>query len=341
MIKADELVKWFQLKYPEVVKSMVKSSHHYSEENLNPYHLEGSVFAHSMMVMNEAKRRAEGFYLSNELLVSALLHDIGKPLTRMVNEEKQRVSFFNHEPLSAFMCIHILDKIQRDFKIKLNKRLIVEAIALHTEPFKNPKLAERLVHNEDLYRLLVSLSASDKHGRFHEGSEDRTTFRPDILEPIEKKEGLEIVCMVGLPCSGKSTYIKENLKDHLKISRDDLVMYLSEKDDTYNEAFKKVDQKEVDKLLDKRIRKLAKTSENVVVDMTNLSRKSRKRFLNGSFKDRVKKAIVLMPNVLDLTNRNVKREGKTIPSEVMDRMVASFYPPLYDEGFTEIEWVFN
>ena len=53
ILNKHTLVKWFQLNYPKFVKDMIESSHHYSETKLNPYHLEGSVFTHTMLVINQ------------------------------------------------------------------------------------------------------------------------------------------------------------------------------------------------------------------------------------------------------------------------------------------------
>ena len=50
-----EIVTKFQLDYPELVKLMKESNHHFSEGNLNPYHLEGDIWCHTMMVCLMAK----------------------------------------------------------------------------------------------------------------------------------------------------------------------------------------------------------------------------------------------------------------------------------------------
>src|SRR5574344_1860728 len=37
----NELVSWFQVNYPDLVKAMKEAQHHYDETLLNPYRLEG------------------------------------------------------------------------------------------------------------------------------------------------------------------------------------------------------------------------------------------------------------------------------------------------------------
>ena len=83
-----------------------------------------------------------------------------------------------------------------------------------------------------------------------------------------------VIILSGIPMSGKSTWVRENYPDTLAISRDELVMEVAGTRD-YNLAFKTVDQKAVDKLLAKRITDAASQKVDVIIDMTNLSRKVR------------------------------------------------------------------
>tara|TARA_R100000951_G_scaffold114595_1_gene119875 strand:+ start:544 stop:1596 length:1053 start_codon:yes stop_codon:yes gene_type:complete len=348
-LTVGNLVKWFQLKYPKIVKEMHNSSHHYKDgEILNPYHLEGDVWTHNMMVMLEANRLKDKCD-SNEfahVLVAALLHDIGKPLARKKSKDKERVHFWGHEPLSAILSPHIIDAIIRDFKVKLNKRLIIECIAMHTDVYNIPreKLEARLISNRPLARLLSLLSDCDYAGRFFDmGERNMEMIVPKMLEQTKLPEK-EVICMIGLPCSGKSTYIKQLLEDNenLKVlSRDDIVMELAKSKgiEDYNTAFKEVDQKEVDKLFQRRRNMYIQNSYSVIIDMTNMGRKSRRKNMHG-FKDYAKTACVVMTSLENIHKRNEAREGKTIPDKVFERMSTSFQPPLYDE-FDDIFWEFN
>ena len=337
------LVKWFQLKYPKLVKSMKDANHHYSGEELNPYHLESDVFTHTMMVVLEASRAKNTLdeQLYNQVLICALLHDIGKPMARRENHEKKRVNFYCHEPLSAFLAINILDAIEEEFKIPVDRRRIFEAIAMHTEVFKLTKeqLEERLVNNPILAKILMGLSNADHSGRFYDMG-DRITegVKPEVVLGKEVKEK-KLIMNVGLPCAGKSTTSK--YAGFNVISRDAIIVELGFAIgiDNYNEAFDKVDQKEVDKILEKQIREYSKSDKDVLIDMTNMSRKSRKKRLRP-FKDFHKVAHVYMTSLLNIDERNKLREGKTIPDKVIERMCMSFYPPLLDE-FDEIVWRFN
>lgn len=75
----------------------------------------------------------------------------------------------------------------------------------------------------------------------------------------------EIIVMVGTPLSGKSTYVKNNYPHYKVISRDDIIMELSNSDN-YNDAWLNVDQKLVDKIYNERLNTLLSNNENIVID---------------------------------------------------------------------------
>ena len=139
--------------------------------------------------------------------------------------------------------------------------------------------------------------------------------------------------------SGKSTWVRENYPDTLTISRDELVMEVAGTRD-YNLAFKTVDQKAVDKLLAKRITDAATQKVDVIIDMTNLSRKVRVKNLSYFSNDYYKVSVVLP--ILDseeYKRRNDFRsinENKFIPPFVIKSMMDSFVFPTDDEGFDKI-----
>lgn len=340
------LVKWFQLSYPELVKSMKACNHHYSEEELNPYHLESDVFTHNMMVVLEAskdKSPSKDFY--KHLLVCALLHDIGKPIARKENHEKKRVNFYGHEPMSAFFAVHIIEHIEKDFNLSFNRRLILEAIAMHTEVFKveESKLLDRLINNKTLALLLSRLSKADYHGRFYDmGDRITSDMIPASKNTLANKDK-HIMLYVGLPCSGKSTAIKKKIQEGwVSLSSDDVVEQLGlEMGITnYNEAFSKVNRDEVGKILTARKKQYIKDGKDIVVDMTNMSRKARKKMLQDFPPNYMRSAHVMMTSINNIMSRNIQRDGKCIPQHVYENMAMAFYPPLYDE-FDVIDWEFN
>lgn len=151
-----------------------------------------------------------------------------------------------------------------------------------------------------------------------------------------------ILILVGPPLSGKSffyrKFIKEVDSNVTLISRDEIVLNLHG-DNDYNEAFNKVDQKEVDKVLVNTIMSASKARKNVIIDMTNLSSKRRK--YNLSFFEDYYKMAVIFPILEEeeYERRNAKRtldENKTIPMHVIKNMISSYQPIKHDEGFNRV-----
>jgi predicted kinase len=141
-----------------------------------------------------------------------------------------------------------------------------------------------------------------------------------------------IIMLIGLPLSGKTTWIKENILNMKGyenidiISRDDIIMELSSSDD-YNKSYSEVDEKEVNTLLRERLIESNKNRRCAIVDMTNMSKK-RKNTLNYFKKDYTRVAI-LFPLLDDekYTIRNDKRkreEKKDIPLTVLKDMLEKY-----------------
>lgn len=334
----SEIVKWFMLNFPELVKEMQGSDHNYDDKNLNPYHIEGDVFCHTMMVVNAAEP-------GHHNILAALLHDIGKPMCEERVDDKKRVRFFNHEPMSAFMALDVMKKFEEDFDLKLYKKELFQAIALHTEPFKIPeKLDDRLINQERMFiNLLKELNNADSAGRFHDAEDSGRSWIPKYKtkDPAPPKPKTATV-LIGLPCSGKSSYIRtlNPSRSHSVISRDDILMKFP--GETYDEKWKNADQKQVDKVFQDWKKRCIESGDDLIFDLTHMSRKSRRKSLNGLPKEYKKKAIVFLPTMSTIIERNEKRseEGKSIPEDVFKKMICSFYPPMYDE-FDEIEWRFE
>lgn len=149
-----------------------------------------------------------------------------------------------------------------------------------------------------------------------------------------------VILLIGPPLSGKTTFVRNTFKDESfeLISRDQIVMDVYGSDD-YNEAFNRVDQKEVDKVLVNTIMSASKARKNVIIDMTNLSSKRRK--YNLSFFEDYYKMAVIFPILEEeeYERRNAKRtldENKTIPMHVIKNMISSYQPIKHDEGFNRV-----
>ena len=151
----------------------------------------------------------------------------------------------------------------------------------------------------------------------------------------------KVILLVGPPLSGKDTYLKtQDYSDYVIISRDDILMSLHDTDD-YSSAFNSVNQKEVDKILNQKIQDSISEKRNIIINMTNLTKKSRNRHLcKFPNIDYEKIAIVFQKlNLCDYINRNEKRkleENKFIPVNVIQSMIENWQEVTQDEGFNTI-----
>ena len=105
-----QIVKTFITRYPSAYKSMHHVSHNESTF-LSDWHLEGTIWTHTMMVVSEMRRLLDPINYSRPLLLAALLHDIGKVYTQDINNDKSKVTFYGHPGMSTLIARGILDTI--------------------------------------------------------------------------------------------------------------------------------------------------------------------------------------------------------------------------------------
>jgi tRNA uridine 5-carbamoylmethylation protein Kti12 len=155
----------------------------------------------------------------------------------------------------------------------------------------------------------------------------------------------EIIVLIGLPGSGKSTWrhkFLENQPDYVVVSSDDLIdAYAAEKSINYSEAFHEVNQKEIQSRFRKSLQEAFDSGKNIIVDRTNISVKSRKDILKNTPFMYVKRAIVFSITDQELKRRLITREqatGKHIPDQVIEQMAARYDAPTSEE-FDSMEWI--
>jgi predicted kinase len=149
-----------------------------------------------------------------------------------------------------------------------------------------------------------------------------------------------VLVLIGPPLSGKDTVLKQmDLSNTVVISRDQILMdiYGSE---NYDEAFKNVNQKEVDVELQRQLREASENKRNTIINMTNMTSKRRSHNLSF-FGDEYTKIAVIFPILEwdEYRKRNEKRqaeENKSIPEHVLRNMIGSYQPIRESEGFDKV-----
>lgn len=148
-----------------------------------------------------------------------------------------------------------------------------------------------------------------------------------------------VIILSGVPLSGKSTWVEKNYPGVMVISRDNILMEISNTKD-YNKAYKESDSDLVDKILNERIFLASKSGDNVIIDMVHASKKSRRRSLTN-FSKKYYKIGVSFPflskdEYIRRNNLRKEKENKFIPDDVLQNMIESFVNISYEEDFNEI-----
>lgn len=146
----------------------------------------------------------------------------------------------------------------------------------------------------------------------------------------------QVIMLIGIPGSGKSTYIKKLMaqnpdREYVVLSTDDILeLWGSEKGLDYNQAFKRFPFKQVEAEFYKRFNRAISNKQNVILDQTNLTIKSRDKKLRKVPSEYEKVGVVFEVDPDEIKRRLDRREietGKSIPDNVITNMVASYQSP--------------
>lgn len=140
--------------------------------------------------------------------------------------------------------------------------------------------------------------------------------------------------LIGLPASGKSTYAENSglTSSACWISTDNIIQDIA--DDygfTYDEIFKDAIGL-AEKVMWRSLEHAHNKGYDVVIDRTNLTRKSRARFIR--FLTGYEFEAVVFPTPENWEERLASRTGKTIPQHILNTMKLEY--PTLDEGFTSV-----
>ncbi|WP_312271694.1 AAA family ATPase [Pseudomonas sp.] len=229
------------------------------------YHGEGDVWTHTCMVVEAMVGGSAYERASAEerfvLFYSALLHDIAKPDTTVIDEVTGRIGQPGHSRRGSIDARILLWKAGVPFSLR---ETICRIISVHQVPFwalsgdrsgHSPEfLAHRLSWELPLW-MLIAMAIADMEGRiypnkqhvlddivlFQQLAEEESClysakafpddytrmsyFRGARIHPAfchyREQEGSDVVVMAGLPASGKNTWVAENLSRLPVVSYDD------------------------------------------------------------------------------------------------------------------------
>lgn len=150
----------------------------------------------------------------------------------------------------------------------------------------------------------------------------------------------EILVLVGVPGSGKSTWTKNHIEssanDYVVVSSDAVLDRIaSERGLKYSDVYK--DYIGLATSTAKRdFREAVESGRSIIFDQTNVSKKKRRGILQQVTKDYTKVAVVFQTEDREVERRLKERAeltGKYIPTVVMEDMYGRWEAPTRDEGF--------
>lgn len=143
---------------------------------------------------------------------------------------------------------------------------------------------------------------------------------------------LNFYMTIGLPASGKTTYVTKRLSHCIIHSSDSI------REELFNDVNCQADNTKVFNVLHKRVIQDLQNGSDVVYDATNINYKRRKSFvqeLKSKFRNIECIALLFISPIEVVYDRNNKRE-RTVPIDVINRMYYNFYIPYYYEGWDKI-----
>jgi len=314
-----------------------------------PYHMEGSVWTHTMMVFNKALDTND-----TVLIVTALLHDIGKLMAKA--EINGKIMFRGHEGISVLKSISFLNSLVRQNLISKKQMFeILYIVNYHSAlwQYSQKRLQE---FPQWLLNRLMQFRKLDLSANITEREIDEI---PNIVSKIDnmqdkrKKGNPEAVVyvMVGVPRSGKSTIAKMLSSKYLLpvVSRDDiLIQVLKEKtknlnieENSYNKLFSMAIEHDLHNDIDKKFREkindFVKNRQSFIVDKTNVTRKVRNPYTHLSHYKKV--AVVALTDLKETIKRG-KDPNKYISQETILSFAKRLQLPMKGE-FDEIQFIFG
>lgn len=157
---------------------------------------------------------------------------------------------------------------------------------------------------------------------------------------------MEIFILIGLPGSGKSTWVKERLQNATRpttvVSSDDILeAWGREYGLNYSEAFSQINHHWLKSQVNKTFDEAVARGDDIILDRTNMSAKARNAFLSRT-KPNTKKTAVVFSVPHDVLMQRLKNRaeatGKTIPGKVITDMMAMYNPPTTKE-FDEVCYI--
>jgi adenylate kinase len=346
----------------DIVTTMANEFHSWIDKDgkrrINRYHKEDSLLLHTYMVMQEIQnylktKGVKNERLVEELLLIGLLHDIGKTFCYSFRETKRGIvkNYNGHDYAGALYSIGLLKKYFKNESSNIERlRELIVPILYHQQAHKHPISIfnrsnpnyKHLSLKEKFY--LKILQHADDNGRISElrNEVDLVIYKALLAEYYlyrEKSEKYdkELHVFFGLPGTGKTTYRYKLIEKYGKenvgvISHDDIIEeWAKEHNLTYPQAFKLIPTEYREAKFNEAI-KAAKNKDIIIIDMTNLTKRARRKWFN-MFGKRKRIVHIFLRDYQGILNDRTEKVGI---DNIKDMLSATTVPSIIEELIDEV-----
>lgn len=267
------------------------------------WHKEGDPLKHTLRVANEMHRRINTpeYAHFNEgdkrvLMVAALCHDLGKIPTTYWDEKNNDWACKNHgaegERMTRDMLFNEPIAFREEVCWLVRKHMIFHYFLMKgTEQEQKERLKE-LSRGQSTIEKLLLLNICDMTGSINEDNNEATInerkkriadMADEVLcydspaPELHDRDNFKAYIMIGLPGSGKNTWIERNLPDTVNsICRDDIREEIAYGNVIGRKLLlSKKDEDLVTRVVNERIELMCKRKMDFVINQTSLKRKYR------------------------------------------------------------------
>lgn len=331
------------------------------------YHAEGNVWIHTRMVIEALQRTPEYSEGSADerfiLFFAALLHDIAKPATTVIDPASGRIGQPGHSKRGAIDARILCWHAGVPFAMREH---VCRIITVHQLPFfalagnKHGQSAEFLIrklsHELDL-RLLAAVAQADMEGRHFEKKADclvdielfrelardegcfgvprqfadahtqLSYFRGALIAPDfvhHQNAGSHVTMMSGLPASGKNHWVAQHRAALPVVSIDDARQELDLRHGANEGA---VAHRAID-----RAKELLRKHAPFVWNTTHLSAQMRKKTLDLLYAYEAQVELVYLEQPPQVIFQRNSRRDTSLPNKAIERMLFKWEVPLPTEA---------
>lgn len=316
------------------------------------WHKEGNAWNHTVLVAKEMYKiinnQLVNIPLNDKkiLMIAALCHDLGKATTTYFDEEEKTWKCKNHGAVGEKITRNLLFDERNPWEREEVCWLVRWHMSFHhiLEKPETVKYEEikRLSNGNSTIEKLLWLNVADSLGskskenskeiveeKFNEIKKlatDYSCFNKPCKE-YKKKSKFSMYIMIGVPGSGKDTYIGKFLPKLETISRDDIREELVD-GNVYGRKIKLDNTKEsvVTDIVNSRIKACCEKRVSFIINQTNMKKKYRNELKETAFKYGTPNIIyvyVEAPSIEDCKER--RGHGKW--NSIIDRMWGDFEFP--------------